>query len=537
MPLAADGSATPLRLQLGALWRRKWTVLAVAVVAVALAAAYSAHKTPLYQSTAAVRLTPQLPSAVLSEENSSVDSFAATVDVPTAIQVIQSSTVANQVANTVPHPPPVSASQVGTTDVVQLTVRSSVAKIAAQTANAYARAYLRIEKSGAKAGVSAAVRQLQLQVASDLRTTMTLQRRLATAPAGRQSTNLSGVLSSAQQTTLADQTQLAQYKTALALTSGGGVLISPAVPPTSAVVPKPAEYIAAALIVGLILGGALVLLLDRLDTRVRSRETTELVLGDIALVGAVPRMRIRGRRPSDSLVTLRSPYSSGSESYRLIRPAVDHMRSSRSLTVIQVTSPRPGDGKTITAANLAVVFAQSGVNTVLVDCNLRRPQLHDVFALSKTSGFTTAALDPSRLAEVLCVFDDVPNLRVLPAGPLAARPDELLGSDGARAVFGALRGTAELVIVDSSPVLTGADASVTAWLTDATLLVAAAARSTRQDVLAAIEGLNHVGVRPLAAVLNYSERRDTGVRSGARRPDSPAGPAGTGAESQQILLR
>jgi capsular exopolysaccharide synthesis family protein len=167
-----------------------------------------------------------------------------------------------------------------------------------------------------------------------------------------------------------------------------------------------------------------------------------------------------------------------------------------------VTSSSPLEGKSITAANLAIVMAQSGKSVVLVDTDLRRPVQHRVFKLTNTLGLTSLLLDSNLELSRALQPTSVPNLRVLTSGPLPPNPSELLSSNRMGSVIEALRQSVDVAIFDSPPVLAVSDSAVLAGRVDGVLLVVRAARTRQATLRQSKEALVGVGAHLLGVVLN-----------------------------------
>jgi capsular exopolysaccharide synthesis family protein len=169
------------------------------------------------------------------------------------------------------------------------------------------------------------------------------------------------------------------------------------------------------------------------------------------------------------------------------------------------------EGKTTTAANLAVVMAQAGNRIVLVDGDLRRPSAHKLFGLSNGTGLTTALVEDPRALNGYLQETGIENLRVLTAGPIPPNPQELLGSQRMEELLRRLEEEADIVVLDTPPTLVVSDANVLAARASGVLMVVNAGKTRRAAVRQAVEGLRKVGANVLGCVLNMVSTR--GARS------------------------
>jgi len=167
-----------------------------------------------------------------------------------------------------------------------------------------------------------------------------------------------------------------------------------------------------------------------------------------------------------------------------------------------VTSSLPGEGKTITASNLAVVFAQAGRRVLLVDADLRKPGVHVVFDLPNAHGLTTLLRSDEVSLDALAHQSEQTNLRILTTGPLPPNPAELMGSQRMRTVLDGLKTGEDLVIFDSPPVQAVTDSAILSSFLDGTLFVIDAGHSRRRAVRVGREALAKAGANVLGAVLN-----------------------------------
>ena len=180
----------------------------------------------------------------------------------------------------------------------------------------------------------------------------------------------------------------------------------------------------------------------------------------------------------ENLVTLNDPRSQAAEAYRTLRTNIQFSSLEKPVRTLLLTSPRPGEDKSVAVANLAITFAQMGSRVALVDADLRRPALHTLFGLSNEQGLTTQLLNAASLAPTdnrpdngLQLVASVPNLRVLTSGPLPPNPAEILSSTPMRDLIERLRAEADYVLFDAPPVLAVTDAAVLATRLEGALLV------------------------------------------------------------------
>jgi capsular exopolysaccharide synthesis family protein len=224
----------------------------------------------------------------------------------------------------------------------------------------------------------------------------------------------------------------------------------------------------------------------------------------LSTLGAIVRMKgERARGEMYRLAALLYPRSAVAEAYRTLRTNIEFASVDAPIRTLLVTSSIPGEGKTITAANLGVVFAQAGYPVLLVDADLRKPGIHAVFDLPNTQGLTTLLRNESFNIDAVAQTTEQANLRVLTTGPLPPNPAELLGSQRMRAILERLKAGGDLLILDSPPLQAVTDSAVLSSLTDGTLFVVdAGGHSRRRAVRQGREALARAGANVIGAVLN-----------------------------------
>lgn len=207
-----------------------------------------------------------------------------------------------------------------------------------------------------------------------------------------------------------------------------------------------------------------------------------------------------------SLITLTDPRSPAAEAYRTLRANLTFAGLDKPVETLVVTSAAPGEGKSLTVANLAVTIAQGEQRTLLVDADLRRPGLHEIFGLPNERGLTTMFVEPEALEDPPLQASGVDNLWLLPSGPLPPNPADLLGSQRMDKVIAALRARADIILFDAPPLISVADGVVLGSKVDGVLLVLRSGHTRRDHAQQARELLERARVRVVGAVLTHAPR-------------------------------
>jgi len=281
--------------------------------------------------------------------------------------------------------------------------------------------------------------------------------------------------------------------------SSNVVPIEPATTPTIPIRPRTMTNTLLAMVVGGMIAVGIIFLIEYLDDSIKSPEQ---ILEDTGLTTLGAIASIKADALPQTLVTQLAPRDPISEAYRVVRTNLSFSAVDEGLHSILITSSSPGEGKSTTAANLAVVMAQTGKKTILVDSDLRRPVQHKIFETSNNFGLTTAVLDSE--SPVLQHLQDtqIPHLRIMSSGPIPPNPAELLSSQRMGQVVQQLQEEADIVIFDTPPVLTVADASILGASVSGCLLVVDTGKTRRNTFIGATERLQRTGGNIFGAVLN-----------------------------------
>lgn len=275
--------------------------------------------------------------------------------------------------------------------------------------------------------------------------------------------------------------------------------------PTVPASPSTRRNLAAGLIAGLFIGGLIAVLREVLDTTIRSAQGLRAV-GDIPVLGVI------GNDPA----TKRSPLvldsnrtrSARAEAFRQLRTNLQFVDLERPVQVLVVTSSLPEEGKSTTAANVALAFADSGQRVLLLEADLRRPRVAEYLGLEGAVGLTNVLMGQVSLDEVLQTWGES-GLTVLPSGTLPPNPSELLGSVWMSELISTLRERFNLIIIDTPPLLPVTDAAVASSLADGAVLVVRYGKTTRHQVGVALRSLKAVDARVLGSVLTMAPTKGT----------------------------
>jgi len=202
------------------------------------------------------------------------------------------------------------------------------------------------------------------------------------------------------------------------------------------------------------------------------------------------------------LITLTDPRSPAAEAYRTLRTNLTFAALDKPIETLVVTSAAPDEGKSTVLANLAVTMAQGERRVILLDADLRRPGLHEIFGSANERGLTTMIVEETALDDPPLIDVGVENLWLVPSGPLPPNPADILGSRRMEEAIAALKARADVVLIGAPPVVAVTDAVVLGTKVDGVLLVVCAGRTRREHAQRARELLERVHVRIVGAVLN-----------------------------------
>jgi polysaccharide biosynthesis transport protein len=286
--------------------------------------------------------------------------------------------------------------------------------------------------------------------------------------------------------------------------------------PTSPIKPNVPRNIELGLILGLACGIGLAFTLESLDTSIRTTEEVNAI-STLPALGTIPlqfasngslRKRLKpvpvqtNDSESPALVTYARPKSEAAEAYRSLRTSILLSSFGAPPKVILVTSALPQEGKTTISANSALVLAQRGGRVLLIDADLRRPGIDKLFGFRSRGGLSTLISGGDKFEDVVVPFAELPNLWILPAGPIPPQPAELLGSTVMKDQLARWRTEFDHVVIDTPPCLSVTDAVLLSPEVDRIILVARAGKTTKIALRRACDLLLQVNARVMGIVLN-----------------------------------
>jgi len=282
-------------------------------------------------------------------------------------------------------------------------------------------------------------------------------------------------------------------------------VIDRATVPGAPVVPTPRRNILLAAVVGLVLGVGAAFFIEYLDNTLKTPDEAEKAVG-VPCLGMLPFIDFgEPRTPADGfnpeLVTAARSGSTVSEGFRAIRTKILFSSAVQQPRTILFSSVGPREGKTFVSANLAVTMAQTGSRVLIVDCDMRKPRVHKVFAADREPGLSNVLVGDCDLASAVR-RTRVPNLDILPCGLVPPNPSELLGSGRMADLLRELSSQYDRIVLDSPPLASVTDAAVLARLTDLTVVVLYSNRTTRNGARNGAQIVHSVGGHLAGTVLN-----------------------------------
>jgi capsular exopolysaccharide synthesis family protein len=488
---------------------RRWLWLLVLATVLGAGTSYliSSRLPKVYEGTAKLLVTPSQSGTGLANYNDVLTGQSLT---RTYAEVLKTRPIleeaSRQVGIGLPYETLVStvdAKPVQNTQLIQVSARANDPELAARFANQLASTFtqsIQASQSSRFSTVRDALGQQAAQLGRDVddhtRRIDVLRSQEPGAARDAEVTRLQSELTQLQQSYAAAERSYDDARLSEARSTDLLTVIEPAAASLSPVEPRVLLNVLLAGALALVLALGVTLLFERLDDRMRTPERVTQLTG-VTVLGSVALLPAKVASTVDEVHI--------AESLRLLRINLQFAAVARPLGSLVVTSAEAGDGKTTIATNLAIVLAQAGQRVILVDADLRRPTIHQLLGMPNRVGLTSLLIDEQLTAESVLVDTAYNGLRVIPSGPQPPNPSELLASERMRRRFAEIRDLADVVILDSPPLLAVSDPAILAALSDGTIMVANSIKTRGQHAVQAVATLRTAGARLLGVVLNRTE--------------------------------
>lgn len=302
-----------------------------------------------------------------------------------------------------------------------------------------------------------------------------------------------------------------EAKIAEAAVSGTSTIIDEASLPIHPIKPNKKMMLAIGVLLGLFLGVLLVFLIEAFDDKVNDEEAVKRVFGNqIPILGRVPLISHFEDNEHPELIVFNDPTSPLAESFKLISTNILYSRINAPRTMC-VTSSEMGAGKTTISANIALAMAQNGLRTLVIDADMRKPRLEKAFGLLRSSsGLVNHLLQDIELQTIIQKpLEELPNLHLLPVGPLPPNPTSLLSSERFQQALIGLKRWYDRIIIDLPPLLAASDALIAARSSDGLIIVVRPGRTSRYGLKLATESLQNSGIPLIGVVMNGITRENS----------------------------
>ncbi len=507
-------SVTELQLNdyLDIVRRRKALIALLAVAAIAAAIAVSALQTPQFRAEARVAVDASSGSGLLDDDQN-LSSNVRDRNLNNEVEFAQSDRVSERASNEFDTEISASISASGSSDILSFTVVNTDAEEAANIANTFADAYVTERSLASGERFIAAIDVINDRLGAISEERLLLEREL-TATSDAQSVQIQLDSLAVEESRL--RGQLNEIDVLSQLNGSTSVaILNAADAPTRPFAPSWVRNIALAVVAGLILGLGSALVLETLDDTILTKRDMENAADGTPVVGVIP-STLKGRfsgRKERKLITSRS--GAFTEAFRSLRSAIElGQAAGNEVRSILVTSANPSEGKSTVAAHLAISFARSGANVLMIDADMHNPTQHQLFGVRNENGL---AEELAQIGNAEIVTEQASGeglLSVIPAGSSGSSPADLLRSVPAQEFIEKLTYAFDLVIIDSPPLRPVADTLPLARIADATLLAAMRGQTNAKEVDQAMELLARAQTRPLGSVLNRADEADGGYGYG-----------------------
>ncbi|MDF1519285.1 MAG: polysaccharide biosynthesis tyrosine autokinase [Brevefilum sp.] len=293
------------------------------------------------------------------------------------------------------------------------------------------------------------------------------------------------------------------------------VQTEPAKVPSQPISPKPMHTAALAGVVGLLITGGLAFLIEYLDDTVKTPDEVKQLTG-LPVIGYVSELQSRSKKKDQNgkyLFVSEQPRSAVTEALRSLRTNLEYSAVDHPAKTIAITSVNPEEGKSTIASNLALTIAQSGKKTLLLDADMRRPNVHSFFGIYNRVGLSDLLRNNLQFDQIVKPHGSSPNLHIITSGSLPPNPAELLGSKKMKTLLETFKQDFDMIIMDTSPMVV-ADPQILATRCDGVIFIVQPGMTRSNHLSSSIQQLEHINARILGIVFNRIPRRRNAYYNG-----------------------
>ena len=500
------GNNMDLKIYLSIFWGNKWIILTSLLVTLLATIVGTMLITPVYSASTTLRVATTSSGSISYYDYVSIDRL-----MNTYTKIATSGPILEELDHRV-NPIDdldVRVSMISSTELIQITVKNTNPYVARDAANALAE--ILIEQSqelysgGEKSTTEILLEQLTFAEEELRQAHLAYETLVTDSPGDAESIEKASMLVDLKTGTY--ETLLNQYEQARlreVLRSNTITIVEPALLPQEPAQPKLGLNILVGAVVGLVGGLGLVFLFEYLNPRLYTIDQVEEVT-ELSVIGKIPAM---SRRGITTLLSLRNKHRRAAfkEAFQKLYSRLSQLRTNGdSIKSLLVTSASPGEGKSTVATHLALTMAQAGQKVILIDGDLRRPTLHKLHGLSNEIGLSSF-LNKQATKTQITQNTRYENLALIPSGPVAANPMELLGSSQMITLIASLSSKYDLVLLDSPAFLPVGDALLLAPLVDAMVLIVRQNISKEDTVREACKQLTDTNKKLIGVVVNDTKQ-------------------------------
>jgi tyrosine-protein kinase len=502
-----------LRDYLNVIKRRKWWLLITIIVITSAALIFSYFfQTPVYQASSWVVIKEKpLESSVLDQTISQLSSQPER-SVETNVELLKTKEMAKKVIDSLQLDTSsgallekMSVKPISNTNIIEIKARDRYPEVARDIANQYAIVYQDWRRSENVKDISKARSEVWEVLQKTKDEAIDLSRQIQ---GNFTAANIPEEVKVEQQIAYNYYVELQRIYRQLSISedlmSGGLEVVSDSDAPSSPVVPRPLRNGLLAFFLSVMLGLGLAFLVDYLDDTIEGRDEAQRLF-NAPVLGEIPRQReLEDDQRRSTLVMVSDPKSPISEAFRALRTNIQYINYERQLKTLMITSCGPAEGKSFVTANLAVALAEAGHEIMIIGADMRRPAIKDFFHISNEEGLSSLLIGRKSFEECL-KSGGKPNLSILPSGPLPPNPSELIGSRRMNEVLAKSKTMADIILLDTPPVLAVSESAVLAPRCDGVIIVVNIDVAKKDEVRKTHDLLMQVKSNVVGLIINYVE--------------------------------